>query len=135
MEDGRYKEDEGIVPTSPSTPPSFPRVKNCVSNCQRCIPFEKTRRNRLKLPHQHRCRSASFPHHSASKKCESISAKRWLLELSTQKCEKSGAQPWILVLSAGKCERNGAQPWILALSLEMLSSYLQFWLFFFFFLL
>jgi len=86
MEDGRYKEEEGIVPTSPNTPPSFPRVKNRVPNCQRCIPFEKTRRNRLKLLHQHRCRSALSMHHSTSKKRVSITAQRQLLALSAKKC-------------------------------------------------
>jgi len=140
MEDGRrwrYKEEQRIVPISPSAPSSSPRVKNCVPNYQRCIPFEQTRRNMVKLPHQHRCRSALSPHRSTlslhrstSKIVSQLALSVGYLALSVQKCEKNDAQPWILALSAEKCERNGAQPWILLLSLEMLSSYLQIWLFF-----
>jgi len=39
---------------------------------QRSIPLKQTKRNRLKLPHQHRCRSLSSPHRSVSKKCKPI---------------------------------------------------------------
>ena len=54
-EDGRmrrYKEEERVVPTSPSRPPSSPKSVFRVLHGPRCVPLAQNRRKRANLPHQ-----------------------------------------------------------------------------------
>jgi len=48
----RYKEEDGAVPTSPSTPSSSPNVFFVPQKCQRSISPRENRRKRANLPHQ-----------------------------------------------------------------------------------
>ena len=48
----RYKEEDGVVPTSPSTPPSSPNVFFVPPKCQRSVSPRENRRKRANLPHQ-----------------------------------------------------------------------------------
>ena len=84
----RYKEEDEVVPTNPSTPPCSQNEFSCASHCQKSFSLENPKEIGLILPHQHKCRSAPSPHRSVSKKCEPIRAQCWLLALSAQKCEK-----------------------------------------------
>jgi len=113
-------------------------------HCQRWFPLKQTRRNRLKLPHQHKCRSASSSHRSMSKIVSQSVLNVGYLAFSTQKCEPNEVERWHWVsrnanqlalnvdssAQRWKMRENGAQSWFLALSLELLCSYIQLWLFF-----
>jgi len=48
----RHKEEDGVVPTSPSRPPSVPRRVVRAPKCPRCVSPCKNRRQRANLPHQ-----------------------------------------------------------------------------------
>jgi len=48
----RYKEEDGVVPTSLSTPPSSPNRVARAPKCPRSVCPRKNRRKRANLPHQ-----------------------------------------------------------------------------------
>jgi len=48
----RYKEEDGVVPTSPSTPPNSPNRVARAPKCPRCVSPHENRRKRANLPHQ-----------------------------------------------------------------------------------
>jgi len=52
----RYKEEDGAVPTSPSTPPSSPNRVARAPKCPRSVSPRKNRRKKANLPH-HRKRA------------------------------------------------------------------------------
>ena len=48
----RYKEEDGVVPTSPNTPPSSPNHVARAPKCPRSVSPRENRRKRANLPHQ-----------------------------------------------------------------------------------
>jgi len=48
----RYKEEERVVPTSPSRPPSTPRRVARAPKCPRYVSPRENRRKKVNLPHQ-----------------------------------------------------------------------------------
>jgi len=48
----RYKEEDGVVPTSPSTPPSSPNRVARAPKCPRSVSPRENIRKRANLPHQ-----------------------------------------------------------------------------------
>jgi len=65
----RYKEEDGVVPTSPSTPPSSPNVFFVPPKCQRWVSPRENRRKRANLPHQRKLApGGSFSPPGASEK-------------------------------------------------------------------
>jgi len=48
----RHKEEDGVVPTSPSRPPSAPRRVVRALKSPRCVSPRENRRKRANLPHQ-----------------------------------------------------------------------------------
>jgi len=47
----RYKEEDGVVPTSPNTPPSSPNVFFVPPKCQRNLSPRENKRKRANLPY------------------------------------------------------------------------------------
>ena len=52
MEEKRYKEEDGAVPTSSSSPPSSPKMFFVPPKCQISTSPHENRRKRANLPHQ-----------------------------------------------------------------------------------
>jgi len=58
----RYNEEEGIVPTSPNSPPNTPNHVVRAPKCPRWGSLAKTQRNRANMPNQQKWRLAEASH-------------------------------------------------------------------------
>jgi len=70
----RYKEKEGVVPTSPNTPSSSPKCVLCASTLQKMHSPRESRRNRFNFFTSTQVSLSAVPALLSVKKCELISA-------------------------------------------------------------
>jgi len=72
----RYREEEEIVSTSPSTPSSAPKRVARAPKLPRSVSLAKTQRNRTNLPHQRKWSLAEASHRQAQAKKEKVESCR-----------------------------------------------------------
>jgi len=95
----RYKEEDGVVPTSPSRPPSAPRCVARAPKCPRSVSPRENRRKRVNLPHERKLAPGGSlsPPRNSEQTVGKASSYRPTMSRSDQAASSSGA--WLAASS------------------------------------